>query len=542
MNAIYTVPRSPAPVDLYLDSNEGARPDPGLLDALDRVDILRRYPDAGPLEVRLARRLGIGPEQVLVTAGGDDAIDRLCRVFLGPGTRLVLPVPGFEMVARYARVTGAEVVPIPWGRASFPVDGALAVEGATAIVVTSPNNPTGAVLSATDLRRLSEGAPDTLLMVDLAYAEFADEDLTEVALSLPNTIVIRTLSKAWGLAGLRVGYALGPAASLERMRAVGPPYAVSGVSLGVALAALDRADSVSAYVDRVRGEREVIFDLLEALGARPCRSEANFVFAEVADPMWVRDALASLGIAIRAFPGRDGLERALRVSCPGDPMGLDRLERALRCALDPQALLFDMDGVLVDVSRSYRVAIRETAAAFGVQLSDEDIEAAKVRGDANNDWVLTRRLLREGGVEVDQARVTRDFEARYQTRLWRRERPLVSRQVLEGLSARLPLAVVTGRPRRDALRFLESAGFADLFEVVVAMEDAPAKPDPAPVRCALDRLGVHRAWMVGDTVDDLRAARAAGVVSVGFGADLPMAARVLGDLAELGRLLCALSS
>jgi len=537
MSAIYAVPRATAPIDLYLDSNEGARPAAGLLECVDPVNALRRYPDTAPLEGLLANKLGIGADRVLVTAGGDDAIDRLCRVWLDPMAKLVLPMPCFEMVPRYARLTGADIIEVPWATDAFPVEDALAVFDPAVIVITSPNNPTGAVVTVDELRRLSEEAPNALLLVDLAYAEFADDDLTAAALELDNAVVIRTLSKAWGLAGLRVGYALGSPENIARMRAVGPPYAVSGISLSVAIAALGQVSSMTTYVSSVRREREALQSVLSDLGAAPRRSQGNFVFAKVSNPLWIRDALAGLGIAIRAFPGRPGLERAIRVTCPGDQPVFERLEGALRAALAPQALLFDMDGVLVDVSQSYRVAICETAASFGVQVTAADICAAKANGDANNDWILTAELIRRAGVRVSLEEVTAVFEARYQGGLWLRERPLVSAEVLRRLADRLPLGIVTGRPRADAERFLNSEGLTDLFGVVVTMEDAAAKPDPAPVCLALSSLNVERAWMVGDTVDDVRAAKAAGVVPIGFGGALPEAARVLSELAELEGLL-----
>jgi histidinol-phosphate aminotransferase len=124
------------------------------------------------------------------------------------------------------------------------------------------------------------------------------------------------------------------------------------------------------------------------------------------------------------------------------------------------------------------------------------------------------------GVEAPLAEVTERFEARYQGSpgtpgLWERETLLVTREVLERLAARLPLAIVTGRPRGDAERFLAAQGVAELFRVVVTREDAALKPDPEPVRVALEGLGVENAWLLGDTPDDLRAARGAGVLALG---------------------------
>src|SRR5581483_5290507 len=124
-----------------------------------------------------------------------------------------------------------------------------------AIVVCSPNNPTGAVATAQDLERLAEGAPGRLLMVDLAYTEFADEDLTQAALRLPSAVVFRTLSKAWGLAGLRVGYAAGHARLIGWMRSAGAPYAISSVSIALAEARLQHGEArMKKFVKTVRGE------------------------------------------------------------------------------------------------------------------------------------------------------------------------------------------------------------------------------------------------------------------------------------------------
>jgi HAD superfamily hydrolase (TIGR01548 family) len=512
-------------VDLRLDGNEGPAPDQAVVDAMTAAgpEILRAYPRPAGIEELLGARLGVEPGRVVVTAGADDAIERALRAVLGPGRELILPVPAFEMIERYAALTGCDVVRVPWFEGPFPAEAVLArvSERTAAIVVVTPSSPTGLAATAGDLRRLSRGAPGALLIVDLAYTELADEDLTPAVLALPGAVAIRSLSKAWGLAGARVGYAAGPAEIIGWLRAAGHPYAVSGPSLAAARVRLQTGgDRVRAWADRVREERGVLVRLLAGLGASAAPSQANFVLGRFADASWVRDALAGLGIAVRAFPGAPGLEDALRITVPGDAGAFARLRRALETALAPQALLLDMDDTLADAGRSYRRATVETAASFGVAVTLEDITAAKAAGDANDDWKLTWRMIRERGAEATLAGVTARFEELYQGTedrpgLRATETLLVERAVLERLAARLPLGIVTGRPRRDAEIFLEQQGIRDLFGALVTMDDGPLKPDPAPIRLALERLGVERAWMIGDTPDDVRAARAAGAVPVG---------------------------
>jgi HAD superfamily hydrolase (TIGR01548 family) len=332
---------------------------------------------------------------------------------------------------------------------------------------------------------------------------------------------VRTLSKAWGAAGLRVGYAFGDPRVVDWLRRIGLPFPVSTPSQALAAAMLADADGPGPQrIAAIRRQRGKLSTLLEGLGVEVLPSQGSFVFARFDDAARVWSSLHALGVAIRAFHGRPDVEGWLRITLPGDEEAFRRLDHALRTVLAPEALLFDMDGVLADVSGSYREATLRTAASFGVELEPADIETATAEGNANNDWELTRRLMAARGIERPLDEVRARFEEIYQGTeaepgLRRTERPLVSPAELRALADRRPLAVVTGRPRADAERFLEENGIAEFFRTVVTMEDGPLKPDPAPVRLALERLGAATAWMVGDTPDDLRAARGANVLPIG---------------------------
>ena len=549
----YALPTTGAAIDLFLDANEGPAGGVDLVQLVSSLgrDAIRRYPSAIALEQQLAALWGVDGSRVLVTAGGDEAIDRACRAFLGPGSELILPTPTFEMIGRYATLAGAQIITTGWPTGPYPIDSVLPLvnERTAMIAVVSPNNPTGAVASANDLRRLAAAAPGAVLLVDLAYAEFADQDLTAAALELPNTVVIRTFSKALGLAGLRVGYALGSERTVRAMRATAAPYPVSALSLAAAADALRRAPSfLPRSVARIHDERTRLAALLRELGATPLPSQANFVLAEFGDAEWVWRGLASLGIGVRRFKPAAGLDRSLRITCPGEEHAFNRLCDGLRTALRPQAMLFDMDGVLADVSGSYRRAIALTAESFGVQLTPGDISAAKAAGNANNDWVLTHRLLASRGSSASLTDVTARFESLYHGRpgvpgLEATERLIPERALLERLAARLPLAIVTGRPREDCERFLARHELRDLFAPIVCMEDADPKPDPASVTLALDRVGVRAAWMIGDTPDDMNAARAAGVIPIGIAPPGEKDDRLVGSLHFGGaaRVLASLS-
>ena len=522
ISSAYAPPSFDSPIDLDLSKNEGA------------TGPVSRYPDASRLRTTLAGRLGLDDDQVLVTAGGDDA---LLRCFLANAAgRIATTAPTFEMIPRYAAQARAELTEVPWWDGPLPA-AELVASGADVAVVASPNNPTGSVADETALRAIS--ASFDLVVLDAAYAEFAEEDLTVAALRLGNVVVVRSLSKAFGLAGLRVGYLLGPPPLIAEISRYGNPYPVSSVSLEMAEETL--AGGSPDLSDAAR-RRESLADLLAELGAAPLPSQANFVLAtEGAD--WLVPALAALGVAARSFPDNPILDGCARITAPRDETEMSRLESALRTVLAPDALLFDLDGVLADVTGSYRATVIAVAAAFGVVATQADIEAVKAEGDANDDWRVTQRILEESGETVPFETIVERFESIYQGAGARRglkenERPLIDRETLAELAERYPLGVVTGRPRSDADEFLDRHGLKSLFGAVVTREDAPFKPDPAPVRLAMERLGAAAAWMLGDTRDDLESARAAGALPIAVGSAAPdLAAITLESVSQIKEIL-----
>ncbi len=188
-----------------------------------------------------------------------------------------------------------------------------------------------------------------------------------------------------------------------------------------------------------------------------------------------------------------------------------------------RALLFDMDGVLVDVFESYRQAIRETVRHFsGSRISDRAIQAYKSRGGLNNDWDLTLAALDDRGVVVGRDEVVAAFQEYYAGRnfdgLIRNEKWLLDFEILKELSTGYRVGIVTGRPAAETQHTLGRFRALDLFAAVVTMDDLPpgmGKPNPEGIRLALSRLGSAEGYYVGDTVDDMQAARRAGLVAIG---------------------------
>lgn len=321
---------APAVVRLRLDRNEGPPPPMAAGEALAGLDpeAMRRYASPGAIEARIAARNGLDPAQVIVTNGGDEGIDRCCRLMLAPGRRAIVHDPTFEMIERSARLTGAAVTRVPWAQGEFPRHAFLAAATASGdaparlLAVVTPNNPTGLTASLDDVLVLADACPRAMVLVDAAYVEFHDPAFPATVMDAgrPNIVVVRTFSKAWGLAGLRCGWLAGPAPLIAGLRAAGGPYAVSGGTQAVIAALLDagvRPDPI--YLGRVDVERRCLSGAFAAAGAVVPESRANFVnpvLRSAVDAARVADGLAADGIAVRRFGGDRGSE--LRVTCPGD--------------------------------------------------------------------------------------------------------------------------------------------------------------------------------------------------------------------------------
>ena len=326
-SAAELVPYDPAlaPVEINLSANENTRGLPpaareAVLSAIADVSA-NRYPVplADELRARLAMRAGVAPERVIVGNGGDELIFNLLLAFGGAGRTVVTAPPAFSVYKLYAELLECTVVEVPRDAETFAPDAdALAEAAADAHIVflTSPNNPTGELFPREGVEKIARAAKGIVLL-DEAYIEFADEgaDAADLLDAYDNLAILRTFSKAYALAGARVGYALADPRVISALAAVRQPYSVNVFSQAAALAALAHADAFAADLADIRAERERLAQALEAAGARVWPSDANFLLVRVSDAHRVWERLRDeWSILVRDFSSAPGLEGCLRVS------------------------------------------------------------------------------------------------------------------------------------------------------------------------------------------------------------------------------------
>ena len=291
---------------IRLASNENTEPpSPRVRAALENayLDANLSPPPTPPLQKALAERYGVAPAQVLVTAGSTEVIDALFRTLARRDSEVVIPSPSWPVYRRRLEALEARIVEVPLGRDDdgFRYDVGAFVAALTSetrlVVVCSPNNPTGNVMEIDAMREIAAtGVP---MLVDAAYADFDPErDPMPLVHEFDNVVVTRTFSKAYCLAGIRVGYAVGDAGLLDYVdRLLVPGSSVSSPALHAGLAALEDVEYRDHQVQRIGAERELLLPRLRGLGLRAYPSAGNFVAVDCAERPGGAAALAAAVLA-----------------------------------------------------------------------------------------------------------------------------------------------------------------------------------------------------------------------------------------------------
>ena len=337
-NASYQPPEFHNEITLQLSRNESKCAIDDLEEQLGSLGaaFVSRYPSQVALQNLIGELVGVSGERIVVTAGGDESIDRVMRSVLDANRNTVLThAPSFEMVDIYCKNLGGRLKTVDWVEGEFPVDDFIEkIDDETAIVViTSPNNPTGGSVSTESILEINQAAKkvDAKLLVDNAYIEFSDHDPTPSLVADDNIMVVRTFSKAWGLAGLRVGYLIAPNEEFATsIRNAAGPFPVSAISLETARRSIAHYRcQMQANVEVIKTMRSLVTDLVRHCGGRPFASQGNFVLAEFPDIEMVWDGLAKHGIGVRKFTGNELLKNRIRITCPAEPAEFLQLAESL---------------------------------------------------------------------------------------------------------------------------------------------------------------------------------------------------------------------
>jgi histidinol-phosphate aminotransferase len=517
---------------LRLDFNENTIGcSPKVIQALQQVDAnkLSVYPEYTQFRRKLASFLTINESELLLTNATDEAIQLVMNTFVKKGDEVIIPVPTFAMFKFYASLAEAKIKEVLYEKdLTFPTDRIIdSISNKTKIVIlVNPNNPTGTAIIENDILQIVQKAQDnnTIILVDEAYYEFYGKSCLELIRKYENVIITRTFSKAYGLAGLRIGYIVSNSKTMRFLEKASSPYSVNSLAVIVAEAALKDSEYMNNYVREVIKNKFFVENELARLGIKRYSSEANFLIANFGDSCDnIYEKLKQKDILVRNRTKDQLLKNCLRIGI-GTKEQCNKFINTLKGILRENVLLFDLDGVLVDVRDSYRLAIQETAEFFTKQkVLNDEIQKFKEQGGFNNDWDLTEAIISSRKVIVSKEEIINKFQELYLGKNEKKgfidnETWLLPKKILQNLYRKYRLGIVTGRPKDEAFYVLKKNGVLEFFDVIITMQDYPedkAKPNTCSINLALEKLGRKNAVYIGDSIDDMKAAQNAKIKPVG---------------------------
>lgn len=521
----YEVPMFAEEYELKVDANENVFGcSDKVLDAIKNItkEQIATYPHYGNLTKKLAEYLNVDFEQIKVTNGADEALFALMQTYLDEGDKMLTVSPSFSMPKLYAEIVGGQVVEIPYEkRWEFPLDGILnAIETDKAVKIvhlTSPNNPTGECISTDIAKKILEKAKDKLVIFDETYGSYCENSMVSEVKNYDNLAVVKSFSKDFALAGLRIGYIITNPERVKILKTVISPYSVNTIAAIAAEAALSDLKHLEYVKKEVSKSKEILKNGLEKLGFTVFPSQANFVLFDAQNKAeWVYHTLLKNGIKIRKFSNMQGLIRITAPTC-------DNAKKIIELLQPQNTLIFDMDGVLVDVSNSYRTAVKLTYEHYAKkELNYETIAEAKALGGLNNDWDLTEYLLKKENINVDKQELIDVFEKFYFNDgkgLISQEKFLLNIDLLKDFSKKYNVAIFTGRPREEAMFTLNLHGIANCFYPIITMDDLPAdkqKPNTLGIEKIKEKILFKDIFYFGDTKDDMICGTNANVIPVGI--------------------------
>ena len=342
-NAVNAIPAYHPPLagrqGLRLDFNENTVGcSPRVLERLRSLtaEDLARYPERQPIEAKVAKFLGVSDSELLLTNGVDEAIHLLCQTYLAPGDEALLVVPTYSMYRIYMNAAGAQVISIPADQDfQLPLNALRSsiTDRTRLIAIANPNNPTGTFTPAEKLLDIARSAPSAAILIDEAYFEFCGITLLRRRRECHNVFITRTFSKAYGLAGLRLGVLIGDAEQMASLRRVCSPYNVNAIALASLPEALADQNYIEHYVTETLRSRARLERAFDDRGITFWPSQANFVLARIgptkSDSQAFVEQMRRRGILVRDRSADHACEGCVRFT-----LGTEQHTDSLLTALD----------------------------------------------------------------------------------------------------------------------------------------------------------------------------------------------------------------
>lgn len=530
---------------LKLDFNENTLGPSKKVRKLINLDspVLNVYPSYAGLKEKIAEYAKANSENLVLTNGSDEGIDLAMRCFVNKNDEVIIPTPSYKLFYNYAQFSGAKIKKILYSPDfSFPTKEILRkiTKKTKLVVICNPNSPTGTPVSLADIRKIAKKAKNSIVLVDEAYFEFSGLSAIPLLKRFQNIIILRTFSKAFGLAGLRLGYMIANKEIAKQINKAKSPYSVNLIAVKSAFLALGDLGYVKDYVREINKNKRILGEFLKKRKIKYCKSSANFILVNFGQSKnFVRNKLLEKGILVRDVSSNPLLENCLRITI-GTKKQMKMLVAELDRILNMPLLIFDLDNTLIDINKSQKKSIKETFGYFtGKKIPNSEIQKLKNTGYFNNDWYLTQELMSKAGYNVAFRKIRAKFQEIYLGKNFngyiRNEKLLISKKILDKLSKKYRLAIFTGRPRKETGFILGKFGIDRYFSRIICLEDIfpKLKPNPRGLNQIIQEFNAKNAYYVGDSAEDIICAKKAGIkpiVSIRKNCGMP---KIAGNIARI---------
>ena len=510
--------------DLKLDFNENLiGPSHKVIRAIRNIkpEKIKFYPFYEKLIEAIAAYNKVNTENVIPVNGTDEGYRYIFDAYCSFGDNVLTVTPAFSMPKIYASIANCNYKEVPYKkRWEFPIEEFLEEidNSIKLIILTSPNSPTGELISDENIICIIEKAKNSLVIIDETYSNYANKTYMEYSKKYDNVLILKSMSKDFATAGLRLGYLVGNKDIIDNIKRIASPYSVNSVAAVAGVAALEDTYHVECVKKEIEKSKKYLTEELSEIADEVYPSFTNFICINFGDKAeYIYKKLLKNKIKTKMLSGI--AKNCFRLTIPP----LRDAKRLVKVLKDKKPLIvFDMDGVLIDASASYRIAIQETYMYFSKkQVSLSEIQEWKNKGGFNNDWILTQKLLEEAKVKVKFEDIVQKFNEFYFGNdgdgLISNERWLISKEELQKLAKKYDLAIFTGRQRHEAIFALKNAGVEDLFAPIITMDEVKEeqKPSPKGLEIIKNILKPEKIYYLGDTRDDIKAGISANVPTIG---------------------------
>ncbi|MFM7468543.1 MAG: aminotransferase class I/II-fold pyridoxal phosphate-dependent enzyme [Vampirovibrionales bacterium] len=503
-----------------LDFNENTKGFPDLLPHGIPMEEVSIYPAYEALLQALATMVGLDVSRLTLTNGSDEALAVIPQTFLTQGDKVLLSQPSFPLIAHNIKLTGAAITFIQVQPRSFSYDcetieatleeARLAGTPFKMAVFASPDNPTGAIMPIAVLERLLHAHPDTLFVLDEAYQEYTGQTAASLMSKFSHLIITRTFSKAWGLAGLRLGYIMAHPQAIAYLSRVKSPYSVNGLSVWLAKQLIPHSRRILTEAQALMHAKQTLMKNLTTLfQLHIVAGHAHFFLVwlgTLETQRFVHFLRETCNVLVRDRSSDVGLAGYVRINTGTQEENAQLLQAVAEYRLR-HALIFDLDDTLVDTSESFDTVVAQLMAHYAPTqaYTHTELQALRDQGGFNDDWLATQTLLERRGITIALEDIEREGTARYLKIAKTSEKLLIPTAWLATLQQRYRLMIVTGR-RKAEYEAVWAETLDPFFDEVVCV-DTPsglnAKPSPDGLLYLIQKYELHHAYYIGNSVDDI---------------------------------------